>query len=317
MKTTISMLCVVCLIPVGCSREAPKTFSNVADNLNVAQEPANLRTKTAFAVDHDQAGQEGANDPAPVKGKKPQVARKIKYTADLKLITDEFEKAKADLEAEIKTHQGYEAFADVQSTPGAPRVGTWKVRVPVEQFATFRSAVRKLGEVVNDTVNTEDLTEQYYDLEANIKNLRAEQESWRDMLKKTTDKVENLIAVKRELDRVTDDIQRKEGRLRVLANLTELTTVNVQVREREKYVPAKGPDAVEKATFAMRAGKTWGDSWDALLDFIQVIGLLAIAVTPWLPFVLVAGVVIAVLYRRHNRAPVARATPNPAVPPTL
>jgi len=240
-------------------------------------------------------GQAEKAAPQAPPGQKSAVPRKIKYVADIKLITDDFDKAKEELEKQIAAHDGYEAFADVESSPGAPRVGTWKVRVPIEKFAAFRSAVRKLAEVAGDSVNTEDLTEQYYDLEANIKNLRAEQESWRDMLKKASDKVDNLIAVKRELDRVTDDIQRKEGRLRLLANLTELTTVNVQIRERQKYVPAKGPDVAEEPTFAMRAAKTFGGSWDAFLEVGQALVLFVIALTPWLP--VIAGLVF-VTYRR-------------------
>jgi hypothetical protein len=237
---------------------------------------------------------------------KKAAPRKIKHTGDLKLITDEFDRAKEDLEKLIPAHDGYEAFADVQSSPGQPRTGTWRVRVPVEKFGPFRAAVRKLGEILSDTVNTEDLTEQYYDLEANIKNLRAEQESWRDMLKKASDKVENLIAVKKELDRVTDDIQRKEGKLRLLANLTDLTTVNVQIRERERFVPAEGPKAVEEATFTMRAGKAFGDSWEALRDFAQAVAILFIALTPWLPPLIVLGLLVAVVYRRRTRSAAAK-----------
>jgi hypothetical protein len=232
---------------------------------------------------------------------KKAVPRKIKHTGDIKVITDEFDKAKDELEKLIPAHDGYEAFADVQSSPGQPRSGTWRVRVPVEQFAPFRGAVRALGEVVSDTVNTEDLTEQYYDLEANIKNLRAEQESWRDMLKKASDKVENLIAVKKELDRVTDDIQRKEGTLRLLANLTDLTTVNVQIRERERFIPVEGPKAVEEATFSMRAGKTFADSWGALRDFAQALAIVVVALTPWLPLLAIVTALFVAVYRRRAR----------------
>ncbi|MCI0683415.1 MAG: DUF4349 domain-containing protein [Gemmataceae bacterium] len=247
----------------------------------------------------------------------PKVARKIKHTADLTLITDEFDKKRDELQQLIVKHDGYEAMADVRSSPGSPRVGTWRVRAPIEHFSAFRDAVRKLAEVETDTVNTEDLTDQYYDLEANIKNLKAEQESWREMLKKTTDKLENLIAVKRELDRVTDEIQRKEGRLRLMANLTDLTTVNLTLRERQKFAPDKGPDVVEAATFGMRAEKTFEDSWAALRDFGQGLALVGIALAPWLPVLIVVGVPVWYWWRqwrKHVRTaaavPVTPATPG-------
>ena len=239
----------------------------------------------------------GANQPK----QQPKVARKIKHSADLKLITDEFDKTRDELQKLIEKHQGYEAMADIRSSPGAQRVGTWRVRVPIENFAAFRDAARKLAEVESDTVNTEDLTDQYYDLEANIKNLKAEQDSWREMLKRTSDKLENLISVKRELDRVTDEIQRKEGRLRLMANLTDLTTVNLSLRERQKFNPDKGPEIVEAATFGMRAGKTFDSSWGALRDFGQGVALIAIALAPWLPLLLVAGIPAWYSWRQWRR----------------
>jgi hypothetical protein len=301
------------ILMVGCSRpssptpvakdkgavpkaEAEKAFFEPAQERQPAEE---------FVSQEDPAG--GApkgQDKVPAKA-----ARKIKHSADIKLITDEFDKTRDDLQRLIDKHQGYEAMADVRSSPGTQRLGTWRVRVPIERFGAFREAVRKLAEVESDTVNTEDLTDQYYDLEANIKNLRAEQESWREMLKKTSDKLDNLITVKRELDRVTDEIQRKEGRLRLMANLTELTSVSIMLRERQKFTPEKGPEVVEAATFGMRAEKTFGESWGALRDFGQGVALLAIALAPWLPVILLVGVPLGYLLRRFYRA-----IPSPSAP---
>jgi len=241
--------------------------------------------------------------------KQAKLARKIKHVAELKLITEEFDKTRDEVQRLIAKHEGYEAMADVQSSPGAQRIGTWRVRIPIEHFSAFRAAVRRLAEIESDTIATEDLTDQYYDLDAHIKNLKAEQESWREMLKKTNDKLDNFITVKRELDRVTDDIQRKEGRLRLMANLTELTTVNLTLRERQKYTPDKGPQIAEAATFGMKADKTFGDSWGALVSFGQAIALVAIALAPWLPVIAVLCVPVWYCWRqcrRHVHENVAR-----------
>src|SRR5262245_4867643 len=178
------------LLLVGCSRGdlsdstlrvMKKTASDKAPG------PTALATPTAA---NEPAGADWAHDAEFVvqkeAGEKPmggaanqakppaKVARKIKHTADLKLITDEFDKTRVELQKLIEKHQGYEALADIRTSPGAQRVGTWRVRVPLENFVAFRDAARKLAEMESDTVNTEDLTDQYYDLDANIKNLKAE-----------------------------------------------------------------------------------------------------------------------------------------------
>src|SRR5262245_6219727 len=148
-------LLLVLFFLVGCGGDRPaKTFNNAAQNLatpkdnggvavaGVAREP-----DTEFVALVQEEGKEA-------KAKAP--ARKIKHTSELKLITDDFDKVRDELQRLIGKHDGYEATADVQSAPGSPRRGTWKVRVPIEQFAAFREAARKLAEVESDAVNTED-----------------------------------------------------------------------------------------------------------------------------------------------------------------
>ena len=289
----VGVVLLSCIVGCGGSERAPAPMPKVREAGAKSSTPAVVMPGDLVAgltmggtLQPDEfVAQEAAGAQVDPKGgeqrKEPKVARKIKHSADLKLITDEFDKTRDKLQELIEKHQGYEAMADIRSSPGSQRVGTWRVRVPMENFAAFRDAARKLAEVESDTVNTEDLTDQYYDLEANIKNLKAEQDSWRDMLKRTSDKLENLISVKRELDRVTDEIQRKEGRLRLMANLTDLTTVNLSLRERQKFNPDKGPEVAEAATFGMKAGKTFDHSWGALLDFGQGIALFVIALAPW------------------------------------
>lgn len=328
MKANLCVAAAFLLCVIGCGRSERPAGAPVATAdhaLKKAAAPPAVQASESGVVagltPSGQLAEEFVFQEAPAGGGKDgkgqdkpaiKIARKIRHTADLKLIADEFDKTRDELQKLIEKHQGYEAMADIRSSPGAQRVGTWRVRVPIENFSAFRDAARKLAEVESDTVNTEDLTDQYYDLEANIKNLKAEQDSWRDMLKRTSDKLENLISVKRELDRVTDEIQRKEGRLRLMANLTDLTTVHLVLRERQKFNPDKGPDATEVATFGMKAGKTLDSSWGALLGFGQALALFAIALAPWLPLILLVGLPCWYFVRRVYRGmPTANA---PAAP---
>lgn len=326
MKALPFIAAALLLVLIGCGRsDGPHVSKAMHKSMEMApapvagvQEERMLQDKSEFeAVSQEEAPGKGPVMGAGQQKAQAKVARKIKHTADVKLITDDFDTKRDELQQLIVKHEGYEAMADIRSSPGSQRVGVWRVRVPIEHFSAFRDAVRKLAEVENDTVNTEDLTDQYYDLEANIKNLKAEQDSWREMLKKTSDKLENLISVKRELDRVTDEIQRKEGRLRLMANLTDLTTVNLTLRERQKFTPDKGPDVVEAATFGMRAGKTFEESWGALRDFGQGLALVGIALAPWLPVLIVIAIPVWYSWRQWRRqmrtaaaAPVTPATPG-------
>jgi hypothetical protein len=313
---------------VGCDqhRGAPGAAVTAEPTLQsgrVAKAPALSPTPNAViggAIAYQEpagAAQPEAQPQAKKGGKaEPPVERKIKYTAELKIICEDLPKGEEALKAAIKASQGVIASSEITGSPGSPRTGFWRVRVPVARFDEFREAVRKLGEVQKNTSDSEDMTEMYYDLEQHIKNKRAEEESLRKLLEKSgDDKIESLLAIRRELAGVRDDINRKEGKLRLIANLTDLTTVTVTLQEKQKYTPTLPPDIAEAPTFGMRISHTFGKSWDAVVAFVQVIVLAAAGVIPWLPLLALIGIplVMAVRRSRHEMSVTEPqvATPNP------
>ena len=284
-RVFLSASAVLFLCALGCSRGAgPKTEFTVARPEAIPAAPA------AAAAAGQAQPQEGAAK-----------ERKIKYTADVKVICDDLDQAAEGLKGALKKHKALVAHSDVVSSPGSARTGQWRVRLPVAEFDAFRDAVLTLGEVEKNTSDSEDLTEEYVDLEAHIKNRQAEEESLRQLLEKSGDKLDTILTLRRELATVRDEINRKQARLKLLANLTELTTVNVTLRERQRFVPEPPPARVEAATFGMRLSRTFQQSVDALTAAVQAIVLVLVALAPWLPVALAVGVPAVWLYRRRAR----------------
>ena len=192
--------------------------------------------------------------------------------------------------------------AEINSAASTVRTGVWRVRVPVENLHSFRKAVKKLGVPERDTIESEDMTAKYYDLDAHLTNRKAEQRATREFLVEIGKKDPRYIEVKRELDSITDDINRKEGQLRLWANLTDLTTCTIHMSEKQPYIAAPKVEAKEVPTFGLRASSTWNTSWDAFVGFLEWIALVAIAVTPWLPIPLLLGTALWLIARRLFRA---------------
>lgn len=304
---------VVCLAGCGGASRGPMA---VGEKKTTEERKADLNAgNDAFKKAPPQGNNPPQEKDAPVK-------RKIKYTADLRLITDDFAAAEIKLRELLDASKGYLASSDVSGSPGSPRQGTWRLRVPVENFHTFCDQVAKIAEVERNSINSEDVTMEYYDLESYIKTRQAEMEGLRELLQKAaSEKLENLLAVRKEMGDVQADLNRQMGRLKMLANLTDLTTVTVTIRERQKYDPEKRPELMEKPTFWTRASKTFGDSLDTLLEFGQGVTLLAIAVAPWSPFLLAFGLAVWIAIRRATKPvrviakPAARQDTPPLMPP--
>ncbi len=183
------------------------------------------------------------------------------------------------------------------------RQGSWRIRVPVQEFEAFREAVLKIGEVEKATSDSQDITEEFADLEQHIKNKLAEEEGLRKFLEKTTDKMESFLAVRRELNQLRDEIDRQQGKQKRQADLSEMSAINLFVRERQRYVPEKGPDPAETPTFAMRIRRAFTGSLDALAELGQGLAVAVVALAPWLPLLLAAAAACWFVRRRRLANP--------------
>jgi hypothetical protein len=245
-----------------------------------------------------------AGEPRPEQ--KPERAaglpRKIIYNADLWVVVKDVATAEERLRQLVKEHGGFVAAAESSGASGSRRTGMWKVRLPADRLEDFVAAAQDLGVPERSKRDSQDVTEEYYDLEDRIKNKKAEQEALRGYLadKKATSKLEEILAVERELSRVRGELDGMEGKLRRLRDLSALATVTVHLQEIRDYVPPQAP------TFRSRAGTVLADSFNLLVRFGEGVALLAVALVPWLPLLAVAGLIFGFIGRRFRRRDAAR-----------
>jgi hypothetical protein len=101
--------------------------------------------------------------------------RKIIYNARVELHVASLDEARGKLDVLLAEVKGYVAKSDESGRTGGARFGTWKVRVPVGAFHDFLARVGGFGELVSKTSDAQDVTDEFVDLEARLKNLHAEE----------------------------------------------------------------------------------------------------------------------------------------------
>ena len=76
---------------------------------------------------------------------------------------------------------------------------------------TVMDRVANMGEVTHRSVSARDVTAQYYDLEARLKNALATRQKYEDLLKRASS-VEETLKVQKELTKTQELIERFQGR---------------------------------------------------------------------------------------------------------
>src|SRR5262249_5904417 len=225
------------------------------------------------------------------------LARKIKYVADVQLAVTDFDIAEKNLMELVRAHDGIFAQSEVAGSKGAPRSGRWRIRVPVEGFQSFLAAVRQLGVPQVARADSDDVTAEYVDLEARLHNKKIEEETMRGYLKdrKIVAKLEDIFTIEHELVRVRGEIEQMEAQQRLMDNLTALATINIQMHEEKNFVPPQEPTFVAKTKAAF-----WSSS-DSLIGSIKAAIIAIASALPWLPIVLLALGCVWIAARRVVR----------------
>lgn len=111
------------------------------------------------------------------------------------------------------------------------------VRVPAAQFDAAMAALRGLGRVLSESQQADDVTKQYTDLGIRLDNARKGRERLLQLLEKAQ-KVEDMLAIEKELRRLTEEIERMEGELKFLADQVAMATLQATFQS----VAAADPD---------------------------------------------------------------------------
>ncbi len=194
----------------------------------------------------------------------------------------------------IKEHKGYVSDLQEWTDELGNQSATVTFRVPASRFEDALNAVKALGKALNVQVNSEDVTEEYVDIDAQLRNLKRTEERLLGHLSRTG-RLADTLAIERELSRVRKEIERLEGRLRFLSHRVMYCTLSVTLRQSARTQPLVPPESFS-------TGKVASDAVRALVAFAQSLWSVLIWVAVWAVVWLPIAAIGWVGYRRWRRA---------------
>ncbi len=195
---------------------------------NAAASPAAQKPATASAAPTSAAAAKKSDDGSK-KDDAQNAAFLIMYTGDVNMVVDDG-----------KVPATIDRIVDVAESVGGHLSGrkdqSVQVRVPSAHFREALGKVAELGDIVHQAVTAEDVSEEYHDAEVRLQNLKATRQRLQDFLAKAPS-VNDMLTLERELERVSMDIDRIEGRMRYLREHAAFSTLTVSLSGRPKSNP--------------------------------------------------------------------------------
>jgi hypothetical protein len=166
----------------------------------------------------DKADLLASNDVAAAKTvpDSPHTAAMLVYTANLTMAVYQVGPGLDGVEKVAREAGGYLSSRQDESVV---------VRVPRDRFQDVMARIEKLGDVTHRDIKAQDVTDEFVDLQARLKNAYNMRDRLSDLLSHAASK--EALDIEKELGRVTEDIERMEGRLKLLRDQIAFSTITV------------------------------------------------------------------------------------------
>jgi Domain of unknown function (DUF4349) len=226
------------------------------------------------------------------------VDRKIIRNGELTLETESPTEGLRKITAAAESNGGFvvtSEFKQNQVAPGAKPSQTVTVvaRVPSSQFAAALEQIRNAGErVVQEKVSGQDVSEEFLDVEARLRNKKALEGQFLEIMKQAR-KVEDALAVQTQLADVRTEIERLEGRRRFLDNQAALSTITITLQMPQPII------AATTAGFGTTIKQAFGDAVDTAASIVLFVIQAVIVLVPIAFFFALPGWLIWRVVRRR------------------
>jgi hypothetical protein len=201
----------------------------------------------------------------------PMIAR----TAGLTLTTKEFDKTRTSVEEILKRHNGYMGELKVTVPADSGRALTATLRIPAPQLEAALAELKKLGRVEDESQGGEEVTQQYVDLEARLVNGKHTEQRLTDILRQRTGKLQDVLKVELEIDRVRGEIEQMQAEKKELSKRVAFATLNTMIKE-EYFARLQGAPASTGSRFRNAAV----DGYNTVVEGLISVGLFLLSAGP-------------------------------------
>ena len=217
------------------------------------------------------------------------LSKKVVKTGGIRFKSDNIQ---SDYQQIIKLLPQYNAYVENENQTKTNYQISYSmtIRVPATVYDTlFTSIISASEKIESKYSNVEDVTERYYDLKSRIKNKKALELRYIDLLKKAKS-IKDILEIERNLNTVRTEIERLQGQFNYLSKQVSLSTIQLDFYQNLPYVYESG----DPQGFGDKILNALDSGWQGFLYFL-------IGITTLWPFViLLAGIIYLIRFLRRK-----------------
>jgi len=216
-----------------------------------------------------------------------KIEQKIIKTGDIKFETNDLGKTYNQMITAVKKHN-----AIIQNDTEGNEYGSIFrkiiVRVPSKNFDLFLSDISKgVTYFDNKEISSQDVTEEYIDIDARLKAKKILEARYLELLKKAN-KVSEMLEIEAQLSAIREEIEAKEGQLRYMQSQISMSTITIEFY---KTVANEGGATI---SYVSKIWNAIASGFNSISSFF--IGLLSI----W-PFLIILAAAVYYIRKRFKK----------------
>lgn len=248
---------------------------------NGAEEGTAPKAEMQFSMDSTSAAQNKEVLPVPpdqtdAPPADAELARKITHNLDLTLEVSAIKDSVNQISQEVQQLGGY-VVTSQQSESDHYSSANLTVKIPSDKLSGLQNSFSAWGKVLDQRLQANDITNEYYDSQARLTILEAEENRYLEILAQAVT-VDDVLKVEGALSNVRQQIEQLKGQLKLWNHQVDYSTVTIQIVTRQSpnlnvtnpWQPISWTETWKAAGDAVL--KTLSSTWNGLNYLVVGIG---------------------------------------------
>ena len=232
-KALICLGLFICLAVVGCSKKSVSYESTKETSLKASAKVTNgIVADRAYAVNEAMYDYEAVSEEYEMAaGYQPEMPaeavefeRKLIKTANVSIEIKNLSDCEQKINDWVKNLGGY-----ITNSSSWEYGASFTVRIPSKDFDSAMNQVGDFGRVLNRNINSEDVSDNYYDLQSRLQTKYILRDKLSSYLSQAKD-IKDLLEIERQLNQVIEEIESTESRFKRLSGQIDYSTIYLDLQ---------------------------------------------------------------------------------------